>query len=155
MTIYPYLLGDTWVFDDPRTGLKEEAFVCGMTEMINRIVEMNAIPNAGRGFALQFSDKPFPNYDVALSWLRSDDSQVLLGQDGSALQILGNWYQGHVGGELMQGWLCPALGLYFSTAPRHLYVRAEPLPPGVDPVWQVDRNAELVRRFVSADQPKI
>lgn len=26
MTIYPYLLGDAcWVFDDARTGLKEEA----------------------------------------------------------------------------------------------------------------------------------
>jgi len=39
LTIYPYLLGQTWVFDDPRTGLKEEAFVLGMTEMISRLVK--------------------------------------------------------------------------------------------------------------------
>jgi hypothetical protein len=26
LTIYPYLIGQTWVFDDERTGLKEEAF---------------------------------------------------------------------------------------------------------------------------------
>ena len=39
LTIHPYLLHETWVFDDPRTGLKEEAFVCGATEMISRLVE--------------------------------------------------------------------------------------------------------------------
>jgi hypothetical protein len=36
LTIFPYLLGQTWVFDDPRAGLKAEAFVLGMTEMISR-----------------------------------------------------------------------------------------------------------------------
>ncbi len=29
LTIFPYRLSDTWVFDDLRTGLKEEAFVAG------------------------------------------------------------------------------------------------------------------------------
>jgi len=38
LTIYPYKHHDCWVFDDPRTGLKEEAFVCGATEMISRLV---------------------------------------------------------------------------------------------------------------------
>jgi hypothetical protein len=46
LTFYPYLLDGTWVFDDPRTGLKEEAFVCGMTEMISRLVEAKGITNA-------------------------------------------------------------------------------------------------------------
>jgi hypothetical protein len=46
LTIYPYLLHETWVFDDARTGLKEEAFVLGMTEMISRLVEAKAIPHA-------------------------------------------------------------------------------------------------------------
>ena len=27
LTLYPYLESGTWVFDDERTGLKEEAFV--------------------------------------------------------------------------------------------------------------------------------
>ena len=48
LTIYPYLLGQTWVFDDPRTGLKEEAFVLGMAEMISRLVKAKAIPHAGQ-----------------------------------------------------------------------------------------------------------
>ena len=53
LTIYPYLLGDTWVFDDPKTGLKEEAFVLGMSEMITRLAEAKGIPNAAHGFTLQ------------------------------------------------------------------------------------------------------
>src|ERR1700733_7043995 len=83
-TIYPYLLGPTWVFDDPRTGLKEEAFVLGMTEMISRLVEAKAIPHAGKGITLSFSDEPFEGADAELTWLRSDDSQIVPGQDGSA-----------------------------------------------------------------------
>ena len=55
LTIYPYLFEETcWVFDDQRTGLKEEAFVLGMTEMISKVVETKAIPNAAKGFALTF-----------------------------------------------------------------------------------------------------
>ncbi len=46
LTIYPYKLRETWVFDDPRTGLKEEAFVCGATEMISRLVSTKRIPRA-------------------------------------------------------------------------------------------------------------
>lgn len=35
MTLYPYLYQDKcWGFDDPQTGLKEEAFVCVASEMI-------------------------------------------------------------------------------------------------------------------------
>lgn len=55
LTLYPYLLGNTWVFDDARTGLKEEAFVLGMTEMISRLVEVKGIPAAARGFALHLA----------------------------------------------------------------------------------------------------
>jgi hypothetical protein len=44
LTLYPYLLdGTCWVFDDERTGLKEEAFVLGMTEMISRAVDGKGI----------------------------------------------------------------------------------------------------------------
>ena len=59
LTIYPYLLGQTWVFDDPRTGLKEEAFVLGMTEIISRLVETKAISHAGMGAcAAAYSHSP-------------------------------------------------------------------------------------------------
>jgi len=150
LTIYPYLLGQCWVFDDPRTGLKEEAFVLGMSEMITRLVEAKAIPKAAKGFQLHFSDEPFEGFDAELTWLRSDDSQVVPGKDGSAAQVFGNWYKGVVEGQEMEGWLCPALGLYFRAAPPRFFVKAEPLPAGIDPIWQVDRNAGVARRFVSA-----
>jgi hypothetical protein len=149
LTIYPYLLGNTWVFDDRRTGLKEEAFVLGMSEMIFRLVEAKGIPNASKGFALHFSTEPIDEADAELMWQRSD-SECLPGEDGSASQIHGNWYTGIVAGEKMEGWLCPALGLYFQAAPKRIFVKAEPLPAGINPIWQVDRNAPIARRFVSA-----
>jgi hypothetical protein len=150
MTLYPYLLGNTWVFDDPRTGLKEEAFVLGMTDMIFRLVQAKGILLASKGFALKFGAEPFEGADAELMWLRSDDSQVLPGRDGSASQIFGNWYRGTVAGKEMEGWLCPALGLYFKAAPPRIFVKADPLPHGVDPIWDIDSDAPLAVRFVSA-----
>lgn len=101
LTLYPYLLdGHCWVFDDERTGLKEEAFVLGMTEMISHVVEAKGIPQADRGFAMSFSDRPFTSHDAELHWLRSDPAS-------------GNWYAGELVGKWMEGWLCPALLLYF------------------------------------------
>jgi hypothetical protein len=150
LTIYPYRLSSCWVFDDPRTGLKEEAFVLGSSDMMTRLVEAKAIPNAEKGFTLHFSEEPFDGYDAQLTWLRSDDSQVVPGKDGSASQIYGNWYRGVVAGEEMQGWLCPALGLYFKAAPARIFIKAEPLPVGVDPIWHVRRDEAMAVRFVSA-----
>lgn len=150
LTLYPYLQGHTWVFDDPRTSLKEEAFVLGSSEVLTRLVEMKAIPDAGKGFSLHFSDEPFDGFDAELRWLRSDDAQVVAGQDGSASHVAGNWYSGVVAGEEMQGWLCPALGLYFGAAPARIYVGVDPLPLGVDPIWHVNVTNLPPRRFVSA-----
>src|SRR5271154_4344962 len=77
ITIYPYRLGNCWVFDDARTGLKEEAFVLGSSEMMTRLVEAKGISQAEKGFALTFSDEPFEGHDAELTWLRSDDSHSL------------------------------------------------------------------------------
>ncbi len=143
MTIFPYLLGTTWVFDDERTGLKEEAFVCGMTEMISRLVEAKGIPNASKGFALTFSGESFDGADAELAWLRSEGDA----RDASA----GNWYGGEVVGQYMEGWLCPALGLYFNHAPTRLFVRADHLLAGVDPIWHVAPDDPRQRRFMSAE----
>lgn len=111
MTIYPYKLRDTWVFDDPHTGLKEEAFVCGATEMISRLVATKRVPHAEHGFAMMFSDQPFEGHDAVLSLLRPDEYE-------------GNWYDGYVAGLRMECWLCPALFCYFTVAPVKIYVRA-------------------------------
>jgi hypothetical protein len=147
LTIYPYLFeGTCWVFDDQRTGLKEEAFVLGMTEMISRVVEAKAIANAAKGFALTSGVEPF-DCDVQLTWM----SPAEVVETGAAtIPGVGNWYRGIVSGEDMVGWLCPALSLYFPEAPQRLFAKAEPLPAGVDPIWHVGANDPMARRFVSA-----
>ena len=140
LTLYPYLLdGTCWVFDDERTGLKEEAFVMGMTEMISRVVEAKGIRDAGTGFALSFSDEPFDGHDVELLWMRPGEGE-------------GNWYGGTVVGERVEGWLCPALLLYFEQAPRRIFVRCDPLPAGASPFW-TPQPGETTRRFVEAPGP--
>jgi hypothetical protein len=150
MTIYPYLLENTcWVFDDERTGLKEEAFVLGMTEMISRLVETKSIPKASKGFSLSFAAEPF-GHDVELSWISpkavADEFECSLAK----LPDVGNWYRGVVSGEEMVGWLCPALFCYFNEAPKKIYAKAEPLPAGVDPIWHVRLDDPRAKRFVSA-----
>jgi hypothetical protein len=41
----------------------------------------------------------------------------------------------------MEGWLCPALFHYFETTPMKIYARVDPLPEGIDPIWQVEEGA--------------
>jgi len=143
LTLYPYLLNDLcWVFDDKRTGLKEEAFVLGMTEIISRVVDSKQIPNAHRGFAMTFCVEPFEGHDTELHWLRSDGG-------------CGNWYETTAMGEHMEGWLCPALLLlYFQQAPPRIYVRCDPLPVGVNPIWDPPPGA-VVRQFVEAPRKEV
>jgi len=138
LTLYPYLYSgtDCWVFDDERTGLKAEAFVLGTSEMITRVVEHKRIQKAAQGFLLTFSDQPFDGHDVERHWVRSEVAG-------------GNWYEGEVLGEPMENWLCPALLLYFVDPPKRLYVRCDPLPAGVNPIWEPPQGEEG-RRFVEA-----
>jgi len=136
LRLYPYLKDSCWVFDDARTGLKEEAFVLGATDMITRVVAAKSIPDAERGFELTFAAEPFDGQDVELRWLRPDP-------------VDGNWYAGDVAGQRMEAWLCPALLLYFVAPPRRIYVRCEPLPAGIDPIWTPPPGV-TGRRFVDA-----
>jgi hypothetical protein len=103
--IAPYKHAGTWVFDDAGVGLSQEPFVAGADTMIDRITAN--IPNADRGFTLIFSASPFPGHQFRLEWRRAEDE--------------GNWYYS---ADLdLEGWLCPALLLYFAEAPRSLYVQ--------------------------------
>ena len=88
------------------------------------------------GFLLTFSDQPFDGHDVERLWLRGD-------------ALDGNWYEGDVLGEYMENWLCPALLMYFEKPPKRLYVRCDPLPAGVQPIWNPPSGDEG-RRFVEA-----
>jgi hypothetical protein len=105
----PYKYQGTWVFDDDRVGLQREPFVCGIDEMIDRLV--SGIRNSADGFRLIFSPRPFPGYTAKLEWRREESG--------------GNWYFSPTFG--FEGWLCPALFKYFNTAPTELYAKAEPL----------------------------
>jgi hypothetical protein len=153
MTLYPYILNlgpnlRFWVFDDPSTGLKEEAFVMGMTDMIDRIVAAKKIPNAEKGITLKFCAAPMPDADTVLHWHAPGEMEVKDDQGATYKKLSGNWYFGTVAGEEMQGWLCPALFKYFPAAPKEIYVKAEPLPEGMDPIWHDAPEAEA---FVDRD----
>ena len=105
--IAPYKYAGGWVFDDPAVDLVREPFVGGMDIIIDRAVA--GIPEAENGFRLLFSPKPFPGYNLKLEWRREEYG--------------GNWYYAPQFDQ--EGWLCPALQLYFDPAPRELYCRAE------------------------------
>jgi hypothetical protein len=109
MVIQPYRAHETWVFDDPVTGLVQEPFVAGIPEMIDLLVQ--GIPDASQGFRLLFSGSPIPGFQVNVDWVREDGG--------------GHWYREPNTG--MDGWLCPALFKYFVNAPATLYVKAESL----------------------------
>jgi hypothetical protein len=103
--IVPYRHASTWVFDDPPVGLSQEPFVSGIPEMIDTIVAN--IPNAETGFRLLFASEPFPGYRVKLEKVREEYEGV--------------WYRW---ADNAEGWLCPALFLYFPQAPSALYANS-------------------------------
>jgi len=81
--------------------------------MIDTAVRLKGIPNADDGFLMVFSAGPFPDADFDLEWLREEGG--------------GNVYKARfeVGSDVqeMEGWLCPALNLYYPDAPKKLYVQ--------------------------------
>ena len=107
MVISPYKHHGMWVFDDPAVGLSKEPFIAGIDTMIDEITA--GIPNAQAGFRAVFNASAFPGYETKLEWRREEAG--------------GNWYYSDK--YKMEGWLCPALFKYFTTAPREIYVRAE------------------------------
>ena len=137
LTIYPYKRSKkdkTWVFDDKDKGLKEEAFVAGMSEIITGVVHKERIKKPHKGFKATFSDKPF-DHDIELSWFK--DGSLKWDWEGKEYVLPGNWY--HTGNYFKKGirigWLCPALLKYFDEPPQKLYVKVEKLPKGIDPIW--------------------
>jgi hypothetical protein len=108
MLIVPYWYNGTWVFDDPAVGLKREPFVAGVPEMIDGLVK--DIPDSKEGFRLTFSANRFPGYQSKLTRLRGDSG--------------GNYYK--LDEPPIEGWICPAMFRYYRSAPKALYVKAEP-----------------------------
>lgn len=105
--IFTYKKNGVWMFDDPGAGIHAEPFVSGAPEMIDRLTA-GIIQGAEDGFALYFSDQPFPGHQVRLDWMRPECG--------------GNWYKAEGNAEC---WLCPTLLCYFHSAPNNIYCRAE------------------------------
>ncbi len=105
--IRPYQWEGLWVFDDDRVGLVKEPFVAGADTMIDTALARKGINNGERGFLLFFSKHPFPDADFDIDWLREESA--------------GNVYSWPETGQ--EGWLCPALLLYFPEAPKKLYLK--------------------------------
>ena len=101
----PYRWFGQWVFDDDDLGLRREAFISGMDDIIDKLVEN--VPYASMGFTLLFSETPFPGHTEEL---------VLVGEE-----LGGNWYAHDR--LKMEGWLCPSLFKYFSEAPTTIYIQ--------------------------------
>src|SRR5438105_1212537 len=68
--IFPYLKNGVWMFDDEAVGLTQEPFVSGVPEMIDTLV--GDIPDANKGFALYFSEQPFPSFQMELERVREE-----------------------------------------------------------------------------------
>lgn len=100
------------MFDDPRFGLVQEAFISGADIIIDRAVAH--IPDAATGFLMVFSSVPFPGHTFRLEWRRADSE--------------GNWY--YAPAFDVEGWLCPALLKYFDNPPRKIFFQVKPKTEG-------------------------
>ncbi len=103
--IKPYKFAGTWVFDDDNTGLVREPFVEGADDIID--VMTGQMEGAEDGFGLIFSAQPFPGSTLQLLRVREEHG--------------GWWYRADA--LDMEGWLCPALFLYFVEAPEQLHCK--------------------------------
>jgi hypothetical protein len=104
-SIAPYKDKNTWVFDDSRVGLVKEPFVMGIPDMIESVLQNR--PALCNGFSVLFSSSGIPGPDLILQKQHAESG--------------GNWYICEETGE--QGWLCPALYLYYPIAPAYLFIK--------------------------------
>ncbi len=111
-SIRPYLDGKELVFDDHTVGLIKEPFVAN-ADVILLGIAIGVLGKKVKKFTLVFSDKAFPGHHATLSLVRPEFG--------------GNWYRhDQLGdGDEALGWLCPALFLYFNTAPKKIYLQVK------------------------------
>jgi len=107
--IRPYNWCGLLVFDDPEVGLDKEPFVHGVPEILYQLCEVTGIQNPKQGFKLLFSDEEFAGYHLKATRLHEEHG--------------GYWYKV----RNQNGWLCPALFNYFTSAPENIYLKVESL----------------------------
>jgi len=132
MTLRPYKWGSMWVFDDAAVGLRKEPFVSGVPEIINDLLFEQNI-DGDDGFYLTFSATPFPRHQRELVWIEEENG--------------GNWYETEDSfGNLLEGWLCPALFKYYDEAPSRLYAEVKPRNEG-DKIKPDEEEPAAVKNF--------
>ena len=107
--IRPYVWCGLLVFDDPEHGLDKEPFVCGIPEILYRLLKAENINNYRKGFNLYFSDEKFDGYHLKAERMHEYEQ--------------GFWYSA-MG---LKGWLCPAMFQYFRYAPECISFKVENL----------------------------
>ena len=118
MTLELYRQHGNWVFDDEQFGLVAEAFVSGMSEIIDKLIyDKYGIIIYENKYIITISSTGFPDYDNVITRMRTGDDTGWLEEFG------GNWYE--LAMYDMQGWLCPALFHYFDDAPLEIYAKVE------------------------------
>lgn len=107
--INPYKLGKFWVFDEPRLNLYKELFVESATKTIDRLVHILKLNKrkAEKGMSMIFSAHPFPDAKAKLTLLPKESNEF------------GSWYLWKE--QNLKCWLCPALFLWYPSAPENLY----------------------------------
>jgi hypothetical protein len=115
--IKPYKWEGMWVFDDDRVGLVKEPFVAGIPEMIESILTIKKI-DGENGFLLLFSDGLFKGAELTIEWVRFE-------YNGDIYRIAEVFGMKVVSIQNMEGWLCPALRLYYPEAPAKIYLQVK------------------------------
>ena len=99
--IFPYKLGNMWVYDDPDVPVYAEPFVMGSSELIDFFVE------GAENCTVLFSEKPLPEYTAIL-----DEEKDQEGFKG--------FYR--LRGSTHVNWLCGHLLDYFLDYPKQIYI---------------------------------
>lgn len=100
-----------WAFDDKKHNLVKEPFLQDMTNIISDAVVSYLQKDVDK-FRIMFSAKEFPGSHSKLTFKKEEDG--------------GAWYEYQkYDGELMEGWLCPALYSYFDKTPETIHFRVE------------------------------
>jgi hypothetical protein len=111
--IKPFKWNGMWVFDDDRVGLEKEPFVAGADTMIDTAVQWKGIQNAEDGFLWCFPQARSPTpISTSTGWGRTAAAMCTRADSRSITEV-----------QEMEGWLCPALNLYYPEAPKKLYVQ--------------------------------
>lgn len=119
-TIEPYWQHNAWVFDDKRVGLLAEPLVGNINMMVDRMLiekTKGAHSPESRAHALKIH-RETPNFRLTFTDTAPADNNALklnlLRTDASGSDYYCSKYN-------LEGWLCPALFLYYPKAPKSIY----------------------------------